>query len=88
MGGSSSTYNIDQEWKTKKAYEDFVKEGKAAPADNGKLLVSTAAAYFKADDAVKRCEERRERHVRDTQERHSKAVLHFHILTEELGALV
>lgn len=51
-------------------------------------MVATAAAFFRADNAVKQCEERRLQHVVDRQERHANAVLHFHLLSEELEGLV
>ena len=87
-GGGGIAANVDQADRAKKAYDDFIKEGKEVHQDKGKRMVDAAAAFFKADSAVKKCEERRARHVAESQERHANAVLRFHLLSEEIEGLV
>ena len=57
-GGPPIPANVDQVDRAKKAFSDFEKDWKGDHQDKGKIMVETAAAFFKADSAVKKCEER------------------------------
>ena len=54
-GGLPIPVNVEQVDRAKKAFNDFEKYWKGDHLDKGKKLVDTAAAFFKADSAVKKC---------------------------------